>query len=143
MNTGTTQMMKQLFYISSANGTLLPEVVEEILKVSRRNNRAKGVSGFLLFDGRRFLQLLEGPAKAVDMTMAKIVEDKRHFGTAIIMESQISRAEFPDWAMAFEREGPVHDSLIAQVERRVGTSSSPAAMKFRAYAGQVPHRVSA
>ena len=67
------------------------------------------------------------------MTMAKIVEDKRHFGTAIIMESQISRAEFPDWAMAFEREGPVHDSLIAQVERRVGTSSSPAAMKFRAY----------
>ena len=52
MNTGTTQMMKQLFYISSANGTLLPEVVEEILKVSRRNNRAKGVSGFLLFDGR-------------------------------------------------------------------------------------------
>jgi hypothetical protein len=52
--------MIQLTYISSAVRGLDELAVNDILKASRNNNASVGVTGLLLYNGRRFLQVLEG-----------------------------------------------------------------------------------
>ena len=50
----------------------------EIIRVSRANNAAEGLTGVLMFDGSLFCQYLEGPEIAVRHTMNKIAVDPRH-----------------------------------------------------------------
>ena len=57
-------MLSQYLYISTAP-TLPREEVDAILAASARNNPERGITGLLLFNGRNFLQLLEGEESAV------------------------------------------------------------------------------
>ena len=50
--------MIQLTYISTATRNIVENSVSEILKISRLNNAAAGVTGLLLYDGRRFCRPL-------------------------------------------------------------------------------------
>jgi hypothetical protein len=52
--------------------------IESLLECSRRNNAANDITGALLFDGRAFAQVLEGPRSSVEAVYAKIVNDPRH-----------------------------------------------------------------
>jgi hypothetical protein len=52
--------IEQMTYISTASPGITNADVESILLKSRHGNRESGVTGMLLFDGRRFLQQLEG-----------------------------------------------------------------------------------
>ncbi len=64
--------MIRLIYISTARSELSTVELEGILRISRRNNAAVGVTGLLIVGGRRFLQALEGPADAVVQTYDRI-----------------------------------------------------------------------
>lgn len=127
-------MLKNIFYTSRALGADAADQIGSILDVSRRNNRSVGVTGFLLFDGKRFLQFLEGPAAAVDTTMNRIVGDRRHYAHVVMIDEEEHHRQFPDWDMAFESEGQIRDTLLLQVERRLGASETRAARLFRSYA---------
>lgn len=66
-------------YISSVKpGLANPIDPEAILTTSRRNNARDNVSGLLFFNGKRFLQALEGDDAMVDATYARIQRDPRH-----------------------------------------------------------------
>lgn len=91
-------MLSQYFYISTAP-SLLRDEVENILASSARNNPARGITGILLYNGRNFLQLLEGEeAELVDL-MVRITHDPRHTGVSMLEHRQISQRVCPDWAM--------------------------------------------
>ena len=92
--------MLQLVYISSLTpGTPLAEIAS-ILRSSRRNNAADRITGLLLFDGRRFLQALEGEAEAVERAFLRIRADPRHRAIVKLSERTVDVREFGDWAMA-------------------------------------------
>ena len=55
--------MHQLVYVSAASWAMSNAELNEILDVSRRNNRQSGVTGMLLHLDRGFLQVLEGPKR--------------------------------------------------------------------------------
>lgn len=131
---GEAAVLKNIFYTSRTFAADAADQICPILDVSRRNNRRAGVTGFLLFDGKRFLQFLEGPAAAVDATMHRIVEDRRHYAHVIMIDEEETHRQFPDWDMAFENEGELRDTLLLQVERRLGTLETRAARLFRSYA---------
>ncbi len=91
-------MLWQYLYISTAP-SLSREEVESILSSSARNNPARGVTGLLLYNGRNFLQLLEGEeAELVDL-MLRITHDPRHSGVSVLDRRQISERACADWAM--------------------------------------------
>lgn len=48
------------------------------------------------------MQILEGDAKDVHEIYAAICKDPRNEGNVILLESEISAREFPDWNMGFE-----------------------------------------
>ena len=91
-------MLSQYLYISTAVG-LSREEVDTILASSARNNPARGVTGLLLYNGRNFLQLLEGEQAELISLMARIGKDERHAGVSILFSGNIDARTCPFWAM--------------------------------------------
>lgn len=91
-------MLSQYLYISTAP-TLPRKDVDAILAASARNNQARGITGLLLFNGRNFLQLLEGEHGMVEELMATITADPRHSGVSVLDRRSIAQRTCPHWAM--------------------------------------------
>lgn len=75
------------------------QALREIVKVSNRNNRASGITGFLIFDGETFVQILEGVRSQVEVTYRRISADPRHHNAITLLARQIDQRDFIDWAM--------------------------------------------
>jgi hypothetical protein len=96
--TGREYVLTQYLYISTAP-TLPREEVDAILAASARNNPERGITGLLLFNGRNFLQLLEGEEGEVAALMDTITADPRHSGVSVLDRRTITARSCPDWAM--------------------------------------------
>lgn len=113
--------MIRLIYISTARSELSAGELDGILRASRRNNAAVGVTGLLIVGGRRFLQALEGPADAVLQTYDRIKADARHFAAVTLDNRPISQRSFPMWAMGHQPsrtlrgDGSVADNVAALI----------------------------
>jgi hypothetical protein len=70
-----------------------------ILSVSRRNNPRDGITGALICRGDLYLQLIEGPADAIDALYARIAEDDRHANVELLLSEEAHARMFPNWAM--------------------------------------------
>ncbi|GAA4016220.1 hypothetical protein GCM10022280_13970 [Sphingomonas swuensis] len=125
--------MEQIVYISTARALPDGEMLASILSASRRNNLRDGLSGLLVVGGRRFLQLLEGPAEACERAYARIREDDRHFALVELGRKSITRCTFASWEMGFEQASD--DNLEAMVDRLVAHVDDPSiAAQFRSFA---------
>jgi hypothetical protein len=105
LGTGKMRMMRRILYISTVTTALSSKNVEDILRVSRRNNGAAGVTGLLVIGGRRCLQALEGPPDAVGQTFERIGKDPRHFAIVTLNDKPIDAPAFGDWSMGFQAGG--------------------------------------
>ena len=93
--------VRQLVYGSSAPRLLPREDVLDILRASRRNNPTVGVTGALLYADGNFMQVLEGPAEAVDGVYRRVQRDPRHHGVLTLLDTAAAERAFPDWSMGF------------------------------------------
>lgn len=90
--------MRQCLYISTAL-TVDDREVGEIVSVAQANNARDGISGFLLYNGRNFMQLIEGDEGAIGTLLVKLASDKRHTGIVLLADNPIAAPVCPDWAM--------------------------------------------
>ncbi len=74
-------------------------VLGTILLDARRCNMRDGITGTLIVRQDLFLQLLEGPAEAVDAAYKRISRDDRHINVRQLTRRDVSERLFPDWAM--------------------------------------------
>jgi hypothetical protein len=70
-----------------------------ISHVCSRHNAAIGVTGVLICEGSRFVQLLEGDEATLRDLLEKISRDSRHDDIMILIDAPIRKREFPNWAM--------------------------------------------
>ena len=92
-------MLRQITYISTARSGFDDALFREIERHAQRWNAAMGLSGLLMFDGVRFLQVLEGHAGAVQSTFERIADDPRHFALVTLRDQQVEERSFGGWAM--------------------------------------------
>ena len=90
-----------VIYVSRARETMSEKTLRVLLETSHRNNRAIGVTGFLIYQGGYFMQMLEGQQGLVDPLMERIAGDPRHEVTCVIIRGQAKRRLFTDWSMGF------------------------------------------
>lgn len=95
--------MLQLTYISTAARDVEDADIAAILSSSRRRNVTSNVTGLLLYDGKRFLQDLEGEAVAVDRANQRIKVDARHRSVVLLSSRVVVDRAFGDWSMAAQR----------------------------------------
>lgn len=132
----------QLRYISTLGDGVGVDEVPRILEAARRINRRNGVTGLLLFNGERFLQLLEGEEQVVRETFDRIAADPRHRGIAILGTTTSDRRAFADWDMAYEelKGGGQGTTLADQVAALVAGAPERIAYEFVGYARLKPSR---
>lgn len=134
--------MRRLLYISTARTPINPTELDGILRVSRRNNAAVGVTGLLVAGGRRFLQALEGPEDAVRSTYARIQADPRHFAVVVLADQAIVERSFASWSMGYQPGAPLigEGKIADEVTALVGPIADPT---LRGYFGGFAERQAA
>lgn len=98
--------LKTLTYTSRARLDLGDEEVAAIHQTARHLNALDGISGLLLFDGSRFLQIVEGTEDAIDNLVERLRMDPRHSAFEVRDERYVERRSFPDWSMELVRVSP-------------------------------------
>ncbi len=98
-------MLFRLLYISTVRSGQTSEMIDDILKVAQKRNRTDGLTGLLIYDGRRFMQYLEGEEEKVRGLYTRIERDPRHFAMVTLRESKGEVRQFADWDMAIRHSG--------------------------------------
>jgi len=70
--------------------------------VSVPRNEKNDITGLLLYANGLFLQVVEGPASAIDELMARLARDPRHHGINVLSSTEVTEREFAQWSMGFK-----------------------------------------
>lgn len=94
------------------------ETLADITENGAIQNRKLDITGLLILTGDEFLQVLEGPRKAVNELYLKIAKDKRHREVQLISYEQISQRFFQTWNMRlidlWDLPGQTREYLLAK-----------------------------
>ena len=108
----------RLTYASRLKKKLGHAALEQIMAVSRRNNKKLGVTGALCYSPRGFLQILEGPADTVNELYNRIVKDTRHSVVTLLEYAPIPSRDFENWSMAYVRADEIAHALLRKFSTR-------------------------
>jgi len=107
-------------YASRAVPTVDQEELVAILRKSKANNPALGVTGVLCLclTERIFMQVLEGGRDAVNALYNKIVRDARHRDIALLHYQEVAERKFAGWTMGQVNLTKVNPSLLLKYSDR-------------------------
>jgi hypothetical protein len=92
-------MLVRLMYASRAAESVDHDELVAILRKSKVNNPAIGVTGVLCYSGGIFLQVLEGGRLPVSALYNRIANDPRHHDVVLLSYDEIGERSFAGWAM--------------------------------------------
>lgn len=95
--------MHRIIYISTAADGLTDAAVADIVATAERDNPINQLTGFLLYNQRNFLQMLEGPRDRIGSLMRRIISDERHHGIVMMVDEEIAARSCADWQMRWIR----------------------------------------
>ena len=75
--------------------------VDFVVSRPRIRNAANDITGALLFTGTHFVQVLEGPAGALDPLLVKLNADNRHESLIIMRLAPPTKRRFAGWDLAY------------------------------------------
>jgi len=93
--------MIQLVYGSRASRPVRFAELCKLLALAQRKNAARGVTGKLCFDGKCFVQVLEGDRDDVNAVYHHIARDPRHQELQILSVCEVEVRSFAEWHMAY------------------------------------------
>lgn len=91
----------RLIYASRAKDDFCEDDIASILHKARANNARMDVTGILLFSCNYFVQCLEGRRDVVDELYDRIINDERHYGVELLLNTEATAREFADWRMGY------------------------------------------
>jgi hypothetical protein len=105
-------MLVRLMYASRAVAAIEQEELHAILRQSKANNPAAGITGVLCYSGGIFLQVLEGGRSAVNRLYSRIVADARHADVELLLYEDIGERRFAGWSMGQVNLARLNPSLL-------------------------------
>lgn len=91
-----------IVYLSSSSGFLTDKDLARILTQSQHNNRARGITGILLYLNGCIIQVLEGKEADVKALYQVINRDPQHTQVTKLYSGSINHRSFADWAMGYK-----------------------------------------
>lgn len=108
--------LTQIVYASRPFGFDM-SVLDDILTISRRRNSQVDITGTLICRSDMYLQLIEGPEAAVQVTYERIKLDDRHLELNLLLSRTVTERLFPKWAM---RDDPARSWMWSPEEVAAG-----------------------
>jgi len=107
-------MLVRLLYASRAADSVNADALAAILKKSKENNAATGVTGVLCFcfNAHVFLQVLEGSRDAVSALYNRIAQDPRHREVVLLSYEEIGERHFSSWSMGQVNMNRINPALL-------------------------------
>lgn len=91
-----------IVYLSSSSGLLTDEDLARILTQSRHKNRARGITGILLYLNGCIIQVLEGQQEEVKALYEVINRDPQHTQVTKLYSGFVEHRSFADWSMGYK-----------------------------------------
>jgi hypothetical protein len=91
--------LRSLTYVSTPCQPFNSEELHALSTESSRHNALNGITGMLVFNGRRFCQTIEGGVDAVDHLLARLRCDPRHKSLIVASDDIIDVRRFGSWRM--------------------------------------------
>jgi len=135
--------MFQLTYVSAARVGLSWADVDAIAVAARRNNHCNHITGLLVHDGARFLQVIEGERESVESLYSRIRADPRHVDPAVVTARAVTERAFSAWDLACQEVVTADDSrsfALAIEDRIAEVSDRTLRMLFANFLAQRPAR---
>lgn len=128
-------MLSILAYKSRLQNHMTSTELNQLVRDARGKNEAVSVTGTLLFDGERFLQLLEGPESAVQAIYERVLKDTRHHQVVKLLQDYGPRRRFGQWGMRLldlrdHPQGLVDKSLPGGLLRGINVLTNDRAFKI-------------
>jgi hypothetical protein len=90
-----------------------------------RLNALVGVTGLLIFNGSRFLQIIEGPEQAIDALIERLRRDDRHSAFELRDSRFVACRAFPDWSMELLQVSAGQMLAGSEIEAKLPTDLPP------------------
>ncbi len=105
-------MLVRLMYASRAVEAVGAEELQAILRQSKHNNPAHGITGLLCYSGGVFIQAIEGGRSAVSRLYNQIAADPRHSDVVLLSYEEIGERRFAGWAMGQVNMARLNPALL-------------------------------
>jgi hypothetical protein len=125
--------MRQITYISTAR-LRDGETLAMIERYAVQRNSREDLSGLLLYDGVRFLQVIEGPESAVAAAFERISADPRHIALVVLRDRTVDYRSFGGWAMLCRAPDQIDGGLAKLVTAFVRTADPSTRGLFESFA---------
>lgn len=137
--TGPAAQLLRLVYLSTASAPNGPDVIEDILQASGPRNLQAGITGVLCGGYQHFLQVLEGPERAVLALYTRVADDPRHRNPILLSIELITQRLFANWSMAYIAGSPETDELYETLalKRHVDQGKQQVAALTRSFIDQL------
>jgi hypothetical protein len=93
------QPLRLVAYSGAYAGDDLEADLGQIQQASNRNNVAAGITGALLYDRGRFVQVVEGPHDAIGMLLGRLQSDPRIRDWHTLIDSDTGHRSCDGWAL--------------------------------------------
>jgi len=128
-------MTYQIMYSSQATEAMTVAGLEEVLADARAGNRARKVTGALVYVDKVFFQILEGDRDVVCKLMANIASDSRHRSVKVFHEAEVDARAFESWSMAYL------STTAEEMSTWAGLPATTTVEELLADVNRDPHRV--
>jgi hypothetical protein len=105
-------------YASRAVPAIDQDELIAILRKSKANNPAVGVTGVLCFSEGIFLQVLEGGRSAVNQLYNRIASDARHSNVELLCYEEIGERMFAGWSMGQVNMSRLNPGLLLKYSEK-------------------------
>ena len=89
-----------IVYFSSSISLFQEADLASLLQQSRDYNALQGISGILLINQGRIIQVLEGKQEIIEALYKRIEQDRRHTDVIKVVDVPIEKRSFVGWSMA-------------------------------------------
>lgn len=111
-------MLVRLMYASRAVPAIDQEALLAIVRKSKANNPAHGVTGVLCFSEGIFLQVLEGGRSSVSRLYNRIATDPRHTDVELLCYEEIGERRFAGWSMGQVNMSRLNPGLLLKYSEK-------------------------
>lgn len=106
-------MIRQVVYVSTARAGAGDAELHGIVDKARAANGRDGLTGILAAGNGVYLQIVEGPADAVEALLTRLRADSRHENLRILQDIEVAARNFPGRLMGLRVLAPEAPGLIA------------------------------
>lgn len=111
-------MFSTWLYVSiSLLGSSSDAEIASIRGAAETRNVELGLTGVLIFSGRRFAQFLEGPHERLGIMKASILRDSRHTDVQTLMIPDVEQRRYGRWALAYSGRATAIDRVLSDAVR--------------------------